>query len=122
MYEDVLQPVRVIEEGDVRIFHASVRFRYGEGDNLHVCNPIPVYEDGREIGVANVYLDEGKVVAFLFINYASPARLLTQIDESYFGTLYFITGKDGANRVQWLQLTRQPLGGDSAKLVPNIDS
>lgn len=112
-YADILEPVRVIEDGDVKIYHAFARFPYSAQDNLNVTNPVPVYEDGREIGVANIYLDkENRVVAYFFVNYASPMRLLNEINEVVYATLYFAINK----QIQWVQITRQPLNGFSAKL------
>lgn len=110
-----LQPLRLIEEKDAKIYHARATFSLVSA-GLRVQNPIPVYEEGAlvEFGAADVYLDEKRqVMALLFFDYSSSTRLLVEIDEPVYatpvvkdGVIWRIvmsrTGTDDSGRVESL--------------------
>lgn len=98
-------PIESVKELDsAKVFRASaVLFDFAkEGwpvpyrlDLVHP-NPLPVYEDGEPApcGFANVHMEGSRIVADITIDYATPVRLLSQIDEPVYVVEDFYVGAD----------------------------
>ena len=77
-----LVPYKVIDGNEHRLYHAKAVLNLRPEEVL-LDNPYPLYEDGalNECGVVDVFVEGNTVVAYLFFDYATRARLDIEIGE-----------------------------------------
>jgi hypothetical protein len=108
--DELTGPIKVIEESDARIHHARAEIAL-KPNEVELHNPYPLYEEGErdECGVVDIFLEDGKLVAYAFFDYATPARLDHQNGEPLY--LDFWVANNGS--IWGIYLTHKPskLGG-----------
>jgi hypothetical protein len=83
----------VDDENDGKTYHAFARLylapdlltSHKEKLELKADNPVPVLEDSKTVGAADIwYDDQGDLCCDLFFDYASQARLTAQIEDAVY--------------------------------------
>lgn len=81
---------RIYFENDVKIYQTKAILSYLNSPFLEfsrntrylILNPIPVHnDDGKEIGFADVFLINNRLVANISLDYATPERLASETKE-----------------------------------------
>lgn len=118
LLEGDLGSARVIEQDEVKLYRetAIVAYLDGEYEGLTVVDSNPTFvvdEDGRQLGSANIRIQNRKLVADIAIDYGTPERLAAETRD---GVRHYVRVRGGVvipttygNLVTFAQHTKKVL-------------
>ena len=104
MSDEKLIPYKLIDGNEQRLYHAKAVLDL-HSEEISIDNPYPLYEDGAidECGAVDIFIENGKVVAYMFFDYATRTRLDIEIGEP----LYLNPSISTNGKVLNLEFSRQ---------------